>query len=54
VGVRLGPVIRIKDIDAEQVQNTYRSHAQSAATDGEGDLTRARSPSRQAWSSDSH
>jgi hypothetical protein len=37
--VRLGPVIHIKDIDADQMQNTYRSNAQSAATGGEGDLT---------------
>jgi hypothetical protein len=38
-GVRLGPVVHIKDIDADQLQNTYRSHAQSAAAGGEGDLT---------------
>lgn len=38
-GVRLGPVIHIKDIDSEQMPNTYRSHAQSTAGGGEGDLT---------------
>lgn len=37
-GVRLGPVVHIKDIDSDQMQNTYRSHAQSAAAGGEGDL----------------
>jgi uncharacterized protein len=38
-GVRLGPVVHIKDIDSDQMQNTYRSHAQYAAASGEGDLT---------------
>ena len=38
-GVRLGPVVHIKDIDSDQMQNTYRSHAQSTAAGGEGDLT---------------
>ena len=45
-GVRLGPVVHIKDpvvhikdIDSDQVQNTYRSHSQSASGAGEGDLT---------------
>ncbi|HTJ72121.1 MAG TPA: SIMPL domain-containing protein [Actinospica sp.] len=38
-GVRLGPVVHIKDIDSEQMQNAYRSHAQAATTGGEGDLT---------------
>jgi uncharacterized protein YggE len=38
-GARLGPVVHIKDIDSERMQNTYRGHAQSAAAGGEGDLT---------------
>lgn len=38
-GVRLGPVVHIKDIDSDQMQNTYRSHSQAAAVGGEGDLT---------------
>ncbi|MBR7832110.1 SIMPL domain-containing protein [Actinospica durhamensis] len=36
-GVRLGPVIHIKDVDSEQMQNTY--HSQSSGAGGEGDLT---------------
>lgn len=38
-GVRLGPVIHIKDIDSEQMQNNSRSHGGSGAAAGEGDLT---------------
>ncbi|MFJ7328036.1 SIMPL domain-containing protein [Streptomyces cyaneofuscatus] len=38
-GVRLGPVVHITDVDSEQLQNSYRSHARSAASDGEGDLS---------------
>lgn len=37
-GVRLGPVIHIKDVDAEQLQNVYRSHGQSGGAAGDGDL----------------
>ncbi|MEU2680522.1 SIMPL domain-containing protein [Streptomyces sp. NPDC007107] len=39
-GAQLGPVIHIKDVDAEQVQN-YRSHSsrRSGGGEGEGDLT---------------
>ncbi|MEU0298086.1 SIMPL domain-containing protein [Streptomyces sp. NPDC006175] len=37
-GVRLGPVIHIKDVDAEQVQN-YRSHSSHQSGGGEGDLS---------------
>lgn len=37
-GVRLGPVIHIKDIDSEQLHN-YRGHSGGFAGGGEGDLT---------------
>jgi uncharacterized protein YggE len=37
-GVRLGPVIHIKDVDSEPMQNNYRSHGQSGGASGEGDL----------------
>ncbi|MFD9500098.1 SIMPL domain-containing protein [Streptomyces sp. NPDC060035] len=39
-GVRLGPVIHIKDVDSEQMQN-YRGHSQQSGG-GEGDLTPGR------------
>ncbi|MFI1032396.1 SIMPL domain-containing protein [Streptomyces sp. NPDC020951] len=38
-GVRLGPVIHIKDVDSDQLQNTYRSHSSGGGAGGEGDLT---------------
>jgi uncharacterized protein len=38
-GVRLGPAIHIKDVDSDQLQSPYRSHRQSPAGGGEGDLT---------------
>jgi uncharacterized protein YggE len=41
-GVRLGPVVHIKDIDSEQLQNNYRGHSRSATGSGEGDLTPGR------------
>ncbi|MEU6344742.1 SIMPL domain-containing protein [Streptomyces sp. NPDC046977] len=37
--VRLGPVIHVKDVDSEQMRNTYRSHSSGSGADGEGDLT---------------
>ncbi|WP_329034542.1 SIMPL domain-containing protein [Streptomyces sp. NBC_00178] len=37
-GAQLGPVVHIKDVDAEQVQN-YRSHSSHDSGGGEGDLT---------------
>ncbi|WP_405658843.1 SIMPL domain-containing protein [Streptomyces sp. NBC_01166] len=37
-GAQLGPVIHIKDVDAEQVQN-YRSHSSHQSGGGEGDLS---------------
>ncbi|MFJ3082609.1 SIMPL domain-containing protein [Streptomyces halstedii] len=37
-GARLGPVVHIKDVDAEETQN-YRSHRGHAVDGGEGDLT---------------
>ncbi|MEU0134596.1 SIMPL domain-containing protein [Streptomyces sp. NPDC006296] len=40
-GARLGPVIHIADVDAEQVQN-YRGHSGRHDGDGEGDLTPGR------------
>ncbi len=41
--VRLGPVVHIKDVDSEQVQNSYRSHrGGGAGGDGDGDLTPGR------------
>ncbi|WP_405914741.1 SIMPL domain-containing protein [Streptomyces sp. NBC_00728] len=36
--VRLGPVIHIKDVDSDQLQNTYRGHRQASGAGGEGDL----------------
>lgn len=39
-GVRLGPVIHIKDVDSEQLQN-FRGHGQQSGG-GEGDLTPGR------------
>lgn len=38
-GVRLGPVVHIKDVDSEQLPNPYRGHGHSSATGGDGDLT---------------
>jgi len=38
-GVRLGPVIHIKDIDSEQLQVNYRGHTGGSVGGGEGDLT---------------
>ncbi|MFI9323519.1 SIMPL domain-containing protein [Kitasatospora aureofaciens] len=38
-GARLGPVIHIKDIDSEHLQNSYRSHRSSGDGSGDGDLT---------------
>ncbi|MFJ6770201.1 SIMPL domain-containing protein [Kitasatospora sp. NPDC091257] len=38
-GARLGPVIHIKDIDSDQLQNSYRSHRSSSDGSGDGDLT---------------
>ncbi|MFI6123873.1 SIMPL domain-containing protein [Streptomyces sp. NPDC051064] len=37
-GAQLGPVIHIKDVDAEQVQS-YRSHNSHRSGGGEGDLS---------------
>ncbi|MEK8142017.1 SIMPL domain-containing protein [Streptomyces sp. M10(2022)] len=37
-GVRLGPVIHIKDVDSDQLQS-YRGHGQGGGTAGEADLT---------------
>ncbi|MFJ8884654.1 SIMPL domain-containing protein [Streptomyces sp. NPDC102402] len=37
-GTRLGPVVHIKDVDAEQIQS-YRGHGGADADGGEGDLT---------------
>ncbi|TWE16737.1 SIMPL domain-containing protein [Kitasatospora atroaurantiaca] len=37
-GVRLGPVIHIKDVDSDQLQNSYRGHARGGGSGGEGDL----------------
>jgi hypothetical protein len=31
-------LIHIKDVDAEQIQNVYRSHGQSGGASGDGDL----------------
>ncbi|MEU1495747.1 SIMPL domain-containing protein [Streptomyces sp. NPDC005776] len=36
--VRLGPVIHIKDVDSDQLQNSYRGHRQGGGAGGEGDL----------------
>ncbi|MEU7095683.1 SIMPL domain-containing protein [Kitasatospora aureofaciens] len=38
-GARLGPVIHIKDIDSDHLQNSYRSHRSSGDGSGDGDLT---------------
>ncbi|MDT0342299.1 SIMPL domain-containing protein [Streptomyces litchfieldiae] len=38
-GARLGPVVHIKDVDSEQMQNVYRSHSSPGGGPGEGDLT---------------
>lgn len=39
-GVRLGPVIHIKDVDSEHMRGSYRSHSSSGGGDGgDGDLT---------------
>ncbi|MEU0148158.1 SIMPL domain-containing protein [Streptomyces sp. NPDC006288] len=40
-GAQLGPVVHIKDVDAEQVQN-YRGHGGNDGDGGEGDLTPGR------------
>ncbi|MFJ4668652.1 SIMPL domain-containing protein [Kitasatospora purpeofusca] len=41
--VRLGPVVHIKDVDSEQMPNSYRSHrGGGAGGDGDGDLTPGR------------
>lgn len=37
-GVRLGPVIHIKDVDSDQLQNSYRGHGRAGGGGGEGDL----------------
>jgi uncharacterized protein len=37
--VRLGPVIHIKDVDSDQLQNVYRGHGSGGGAGGEGDLT---------------
>lgn len=36
--VRLGPVIHIKDVDSDQMRNSYRGHRQAGGAGGEGDL----------------
>lgn len=41
-GVRLGPIVHIKDVDSDSMQNTYRSHGQSAEAGGDGDLSPGR------------
>ncbi|MFE1958606.1 SIMPL domain-containing protein [Streptomyces sp. NPDC059479] len=38
-GIRLGPVIHIKDVDSEKLQNAYQSHSRGGGGGGEGDLT---------------
>ncbi|MGW4030103.1 SIMPL domain-containing protein [Streptomyces sp. NPDC004838] len=38
-GIRLGPVIHIKDVDSDQMQNSYRSHSSGGGAGGDGDLT---------------
>ncbi|MEV8350491.1 SIMPL domain-containing protein [Streptomyces niveus] len=39
-GVRLGPVVHIKDVDSEPMRNSYRSHSGGSGGDGgDGDLT---------------
>ncbi|MFJ8430877.1 SIMPL domain-containing protein [Kitasatospora sp. NPDC094019] len=40
--VRLGPVVHIKDVDSERVQNSYRRHGGGADGDTDGDLTPGR------------
>ncbi|MEV7682426.1 SIMPL domain-containing protein [Streptomyces sp. NPDC088341] len=37
-GIRLGPVIHIKDVDSEQMRNSYHGHGRGGGGDGEGDL----------------
>ncbi|MFF3401604.1 SIMPL domain-containing protein [Streptomyces sp. NPDC002659] len=37
-GVQLGPVIHIKDVDSDQLRNSYRGHGQAGRGGGEGDL----------------
>lgn len=37
-GVRLGPVVHIKDIDSEQLANVYWGHGSGGESFGEGDL----------------
>ncbi|MBB4951736.1 hypothetical protein F4556_007271 [Kitasatospora gansuensis] len=37
-GVRLGPIIHIKDVDSEQLQNSHRGHGQGGGSGSEGDL----------------
>lgn len=36
-GIRLGPVVHIKDVDSDRVQNSHRGHGQPGGG-GEGDL----------------
>jgi uncharacterized protein len=37
--VRLGPIVHIKDVDSDQLQNNYRSHSSGGEAGGDGDLT---------------
>lgn len=36
---RLGPVIHIKDVDSDQLQNVYRGHGNVGGAGSEGNLT---------------